>query len=233
MAKRKKKKPTTTNFKVGDQVRVKHGIMDVEHPDMPMGGWAGTISEVHKNAMYTVRWSRETLDAIHPIFKKRCERDGMVLEEYSLDDDDLEPDDGSPLDIKHPREIKTKPLSPKDQDDRIRMVLGLTSNDPLADVDSATLEQYHAHLLEQLSFPFDAEFTSETGPFSSRTIQVKVIGLGDPEDEAMIDDMYGILCKAKHDRRSFDLPLDRMELKKNNPQRKLIKDYSYWFHNWF
>jgi hypothetical protein len=32
--------------------------------------------------MYTVRWSRETLAAIHPVFKKRCERDGMVLEEY-------------------------------------------------------------------------------------------------------------------------------------------------------
>lgn len=81
--KRKPRKPVVTRFKISDKVRVKHGITDVEHPDMPMGGWAGTISEVHKNAMYTVRWSRETLASIHPILNKRCERDGLVLERVS------------------------------------------------------------------------------------------------------------------------------------------------------
>jgi len=233
MAKRKQKskKAVVTSFKVGDKVRVKHGVMDVEHPDMPMGGWAGTISEIHRSGTHTVRWSKETLDAIHPVFKKRCERDGMVLEEYWLGDDDLEPDTGGPLEIDYPKEIKTKPLSPKDQDDRIRMILGLTSNDPLPDVDSETLERYFGHLLERLSFPFDAEYTSETGPFSSRTIQVKVTSLGDP-DEPMIDDMHGIICKVKHERRSIDLPLDELEVKKNKPNRQLIEDYSYWLHNW-
>jgi hypothetical protein len=198
MAKRKKK-PVITNFKVGDKVRVKQGITDVEYPDMPMGGWAGAISEIHKGGMYTVQWSQETLAAIHPVFKTRCERDGTSLEEYWLSDDDLEPDTGEPLDIEHPKEIKTRPLSQKDQDDRIRMALGLTSNDPLSDVDSETLVRYHDYLLERLSFPFDAEYTSETGPFSSTTIPVKVTGLGDP-DEPMIDDSYGIICRTKHER---------------------------------
>ncbi len=229
--KRKPKKPVVTRFEVGDKVRVRHGVVDVEYPDMPMGGWVGTISEVHRTGMYTVRWSQETLAAIHPIFKKRCERDGLILEEYRLGDDDLESDTGGPLDIEHPKEINTKPLSPKDQDDRIRMVLGLTSNDPLPDVDSNALEQYHAHLMEQLSFPFDAGCTSETGPFSRRTIQVKVTSLGDP-DEPMIDDSYGIICEAKHERRSIDIPLDELEVKKNKPNRQLIEDYSYWLHNW-
>ena len=68
--KRKSKKPVVTNFKVGDEVRVKHGITDVEHPDMPMVGWAGTVSEVHDSGMYTVRWSQETLASIHPIFQE-------------------------------------------------------------------------------------------------------------------------------------------------------------------
>jgi uncharacterized protein YodC (DUF2158 family) len=229
--KRKPKKPVFTNFKVGDEVRVKKGVMDVEYPDMPMGGWAGTISEIHKDGMYTVRWSKETLAAIHPVFKKRCERDGMVLEEYWLGDDDLEPDAGGLPEIEQPKEITTKPLSAKDQDDRIRMVFGLTSNDPLPDVEMDTLEQYHAYLVEHLTFPIDAEYSSETGPFSSRTIQVKVTGLGDP-DEPMIDDSYGVICEAKYERRSIDIPLDELKVKKNNPQRKLIEDYSYWFHNW-
>ena len=168
-------KPVVTKFKIGDKVRVKHGVRDTDYPDMPLGGWAGTIHEIHKDGMYTVRWSRETLAAVHPVFKKRCERDGMVLEEYWLGDDDLEPDDGGPLNIEHPTEVATKPLSPKDQDDRVRMVFGLTSNDPLPEVTDETLAAYHKYLSKNLAYPFEAERTSETGPFSSRTIQVKMI----------------------------------------------------------
>lgn len=142
----KPKTPVVTKFKVGDKVRVKHGVTDTDYPDMPLGGWAGTISEIHDHGMYTVRWSRESLAAINPVFKKRCERDGMAREDYWLGDDGLEPDTGSPLNIEHPTEIKTKPLSPKDQDDRIRMIFGLTSNDPLPDVDGRALETYHEYL---------------------------------------------------------------------------------------
>jgi hypothetical protein len=199
---------------------------------MPLGGWAGTVSEVHKDGMCTVKWSQETLDSIHPIFEKRCEKDGLYLEQYVLAEDDLEPDLGGPLDIEHPTEITTKPLSPKDQDDRIRMVFGLTSNDPLPDVDDETLETYQQHFSENLSFPFEAEHTSETGPFSSRTIQVNVIGLGDPDDEPMIDEMYGILCEARHERRVVTLPLGELEVKKGKPNRQLVKDYCYWFWNY-
>jgi len=230
--KRKSKPPTITKFKIGDKVRVKHGITDVEYPDMPMGGWAGTISEIHKDGMYTVRWSGETLAAIHPVFKNRSERDGMVLEEYWLGDDDLEPDTGGPLEIDHPKEIKTKPLSPKDQDDRIRMVLGLTRNGPLPDVEDETLEMYHQHLAENLTFPFEAEHSSETGPFSSRTIQVKVIGLGDPDDELTVDDMYGILCEARMEGHVVTLPLGKLEDAKGKPNRQLIEDYRYWIWNY-
>ncbi len=55
--KRKSKKPVVTEFKVGDKVRVKHGITGVEYPDMPMGGWTGNISEIHEDGNYTVRWN--------------------------------------------------------------------------------------------------------------------------------------------------------------------------------
>jgi hypothetical protein len=228
---RRKKKPAITRFNIGDKVRVKQGFMDVDYPDMPLGGWAGTITEFQGADTFAVRWSKATMEAIHPVFKQRCEIDGLDPEEYVLTGDDLEPETGGPLEIEQPKEIATKPLSAKDQDDRIRMVFGLTSNDPLPDVEMDTLEQYHAYLLEHLTFPIDAEYSSETGPFSSRTIQVKVTGLGDP-DEPMIDDSYGIICEAKYERRSIDIPVDELKVKKNNPQRKLIEDYSYWFHNW-
>ena len=163
MSKRKKKKSTITNFKVGDKVRVKHGVEDVDYPDMPLGGWAGTIDEVCGADAFSVRWTEETMESIHPVFKQRCEIDGLDPEEYVLAGDDLESDPGGPLKIEQPTKITTKPLSPKDQDDRIRLVLGLTSNDPLPDVASETQGRYHEHLLKHLSFPFDRGSVLGTG----------------------------------------------------------------------
>jgi transcription antitermination factor NusG len=36
--KAKPKNPVVTKFKVGDKVRVKHGVTDTDYPDMPRGG---------------------------------------------------------------------------------------------------------------------------------------------------------------------------------------------------
>ena len=47
----------------------------------------------------------------------------------------------------------------------------------------------------------------------------------------MIDDSYGILCKAKHERRGLILPLGELEVKKGKPNRQLIEDYGDWFWN--
>ena len=101
--KRARKPVVLSKFKVGDKVRVKHGVRDTDYPDMPLGGWAGTITEADKTGTYTVRWSKETLAKIHPVVKKRSEKDGTVLEEYWLRDYDLEPDPGGPLDIEQPK----------------------------------------------------------------------------------------------------------------------------------
>ncbi len=51
MTKKRRKSHTPAKFKVGDKVRVKDDIWDTDYPDMPLGGWAGTIAEVHKDRM--------------------------------------------------------------------------------------------------------------------------------------------------------------------------------------
>jgi hypothetical protein len=223
----KRKKSSAVLFHPGDKVRVRRGIKDADYSDMPLGGWAGTIAEVHDDGMYTVRWSQETLESIHPVFKKRCEKDGLVFGQYLLGDDDLEPDTGGPLKIEQPQQIATKPLSPKDQDDRIRMVFDLTSNDPLPDVDEDTLTTYRKHLSQNLVFPFTAEHGAEYG----HPERVKVIGLGDPDDEPVIDVEYGILCEARLEGRIVTLRLGELEDAKGKPNRQLVNDYCYWFHN--
>jgi hypothetical protein len=229
VAKQENKKTfSLTEFKLKDRVRVKHGVTDNDYPDVPLGGWAGTIDEVHNDSMYTIRWSKETLDAIHPVFKNRCENDGLDLEKYWLGADDLEPDTGGPLEIEHPRKITTRSLSPKDQDDRIRMVFGLTSNDPLPDVEEATLEAHHQYLSQNLVFPFAAVHGAEYG----HPERVKVIGIGDPEDEPMMDEMHGIFCDVRMENHVVTVPLCELDEPKGKPNRQLVNDYCYWFWNW-
>jgi hypothetical protein len=234
MAQRKKvgKPAAPAKYTVGDKVRVQHGVKDADYPDTPLGGWAGTITEVHGDGMYTIRWSRETLASIHPVVRKRSEKDGTVLEEYWLGDSDLEADPGGPLNIEQPPKIVTKPLSPKDEDDRIRMVFGLTSNDPLPEADDETLEAYRDYLAVHLTFPFEAEHTPEKGPMFRRSSLVKVTGLGDPDEELpYIDEMYGLLCDALADRRKMVVPVGELEVPKGKPNRQLVEDYCYWFWN--
>jgi len=228
MPKRTKKQAVPSKFKVGDKIRVKHGVKDVDYPDMPLGGWAGTVIEVAGDDTFTVQWSDETLAAIHPIFTNRCEKDGLELEKYALTGDDLEPDPGGSLNIAQPTEITTKPLSAKDEDDRIRMVFGLTSNDPLPDVDDETLSTYHRYLAANLTFPIEVEHGAEYG----HPERVKVVGLGDPDEEPMVDDQYGILCEARMEGQIVTLPLGDMEVIKGKANRQLIKDYGSWFWNY-
>src|SRR5438128_391058 len=127
---KKEKKPRTPpRFANGAQVRVKPGITDPDFADIPLGGWAGMIREVDQRSApptYLIEWNRHTLDHMHPIYRKRCERDGLILESMWLGEDDIEPDTGGPAVIEEPTSIVSRALNVKDQDDRVRIALGLT-----------------------------------------------------------------------------------------------------------
>jgi hypothetical protein len=154
-----KTRSVPSRFQPGDKLRVKHGVRDPDFPDIPLGGWVGTVKEVRQAEGETtllIAWDRATLRGMHPIYKKRCERDGLELESMWLGDEDLEPDDGAPVSVEQPTSIITKPLSEKDQDDRVRMALGLTHDDPLPEVNHKNLLTYHRYLTRNLVFPFKA-----------------------------------------------------------------------------
>jgi len=91
----KESKPRTpARFAAGAQVRVKPGITVPSFEDIPLGGWAGTIQEVDPRSTpptYLIEWDRHTLDHMHPVYRKRCERDGLEPESIWLGEDDIEP----------------------------------------------------------------------------------------------------------------------------------------------
>jgi uncharacterized protein YodC (DUF2158 family) len=98
-----------TLFNVGDKVRVKQGGTDIDHPDMPLGGSAGTIARVYSSGLYLVRWSPETLENANPVYRTRSKREGKKLEEYRFWEHDLEPDLGGPLVIEQPMNTARHP----------------------------------------------------------------------------------------------------------------------------
>ena len=205
---KKKRKSTKTRkpavppeFSVGDRVRVRYGIADPDFPDIPLGGWAGTITEVDQRGrfpLYLIEWNQSTLDKMHPIFRKRCERDGLEETSSWQGEEDIEADVGEPVPMEQPTNIVTRPLNKGDQDDRIRTILGLTGDDPLPETSEENLLKYHAYLAARLSFPFRAVYWRDTGPFQSRKYKISVVGLVD------VDDYYpgeghGLLCNVQHD----------------------------------
>ena len=125
---------------------------------------------------YLIEWDQHTLDHMHPVYRKRCERDDLELESMWLGEADIEPDSGGPAVIEQPTSIVTRPLSKDDQDDRIRAIFGLTSDDPLPPANEENLRRYRRYLASHLSFPFQAKYTVETGPFEEAEYLVTVRG---------------------------------------------------------
>ena len=91
------------------------------------------------------------------------------------------------------------------QDDRIRAIFDLTSDDPLPESDDEWLLAYYEYLTANLSFPFEAKYSFETGLFQSKTYAITVLGLLDPDE--FPGDEYGLFCQARRDGKRIELPL--------------------------
>lgn len=219
-------------FAVGTSVRVRIGVTDPDFPDIPLGGWVGKITEVEegKTTLFLIRWSQETLKNMHPVYRKRCDRDGLDFKQMWLGEDDLEPDTGGPVMLQQPAKIVTPPLSMDDEDDRIRAVFGLTRDDLLPDVDDATLLTYYKYLASRLTFPLEAIWNREAG-MGNVEEKVTVLSLGGSEDAPCIDDLVGVLCSAKINRGVGELPLAEIEKVEGKANKQLVDDYATWFWN--
>jgi hypothetical protein len=231
---RKQKESATPRFKVGDKVRVKSGVSDPDFPDMPLGGWTGTVTEIieHEGQINCVfKLDNRTLASIHPIYRKRCERDGLDFERMGLGEEDLEIDDGTPVTIEQPTEIKTQPLSMDDQDDRIRAVFALTHDDLLPKVSYEQQQLYYNYLLTHLTFPFRARFWKKLSRDSSKLVRLTVTGLYNFDDYD-VEEGYGLIGVGKYPGGEIEFPLIEIESIEDSTNRQLIQDYAYWLANW-
>lgn len=215
-------------FAVGDQVRVRHGTVDPDYSDLPLGGWVGAIVKVDAGGLCHIRLNQATLDQIHPIYRKRCKRDGFHIEILDMDQESLDPDLGEGLAIEQPKNVITKPLDPNNQKDRMRAVLGVTTDDDVPLVEKTTLLKYFDHLKAHLSFPFPATYTHHDG---KRQIvhEISVVGV---LDEFPILAEYGLACVVKDDHEQWEVPVTLLDVGKDDRNHQTLEDYRRWFAEW-
>ena len=102
-------------------------------------------------------------------------------------EEDLEPDDGTPVPIEQPTEINTLALvSLKDQDDRVRMAFGLTHDDPIPLVLPETLAERSPPLptvAQTARFPFFSFIGVKSGSNPRTKVMVPISRLDPPKED--------------------------------------------------
>jgi hypothetical protein len=239
MAKKKKKqrqrKPKAplmpSRFQEGTAVRVKAGTMDEDYPDIPLGGWSGTVVDTERGhrgqPRCQVEWNTYTLQHMPDIYRIRCDRDDLEWEASWFDEEELEPDMGELPTMEQPGELCPQPLDLTYGDDRVRAILGLTTDDVLPVPDMDNLRTYRQYLGERLRFPFEgrslfADPYSKQAPFEGQ-----VIGLADPAEDT---EATGVMAVGLLDQEKVLVPLADLEDTRGGINWQLLQDYGTWFY---
>ncbi len=224
--------PAVPRFQIGELVTVRRGTRDPDFPDIPLGGWTGRVREFGELAPephYLVAWNDFTLANIDPVYLQRCERDDLEVETMWLRESDLDPAPSQQPALEQPDRLEPRPLRLDHPVDRIRAAFGLSSDDPLPDVDLQSLRRYHAYLSERLRFPLAAEFVDEEAGFAAPPLPVQILRLWPVED---LDPDLGLQAEVREGNQVFLVPLDCLVVRGNGQAMILIQDYTAWYVDW-
>lgn len=211
-------------FARGQLVRIKRGVKHWRYADIPLGGWIGRIVRIGWMTPigYAIHWTEPTLAQIPAVYYKRMERDREKPYRYWVDENQIEPADvETPTDMEQPTELDTRPLSTEYWEDRIRMVFGLTTDDPLPPSNEQTQRRYWEHLHARLTFPFPVDYVGSTSSEAKKPIDA--IGFAEPP----IDPQEGIICRFRRGKKEFEAPLRRVGTDDPRNEQE-INDYFGW-----
>jgi hypothetical protein len=120
-----------------------------------------------------------------------------------------------------------------EQEQRIRVALGIDREEPLPNVGIKWLRNYFEYLVSNLSFPFEAQLTEEVGYYRQPSYsQVTVMSLVQPDDSRRHQEYYGLICTVRKAGLEVEAPLVDLEVAEDYPNFQLIEDYWYWIWNW-
>jgi len=93
------------------------------------------------------------------------------------------------------------------------------------------LRKCHAHLAANLAFPVEGRLADPIGPHRDTRPPLRVICLLDV-DSCEPEETYGLICKAEQAGERIELPLDRINVPEDSPNRQLLEDYRCRMRNW-
>lgn len=226
--KRSKTRPESTAFQAGDSVVVKSGTIDPDF-DVDIGGWQGRATEeASAEDMISIAWDSITLQSMPVALIERCENQGLEWSECLLEASEVELT--APRDTEEDVAQAVEAVSRRsawtwlgEEGKRINRILGGTDPDDVM----ALLRVWEKHLVEHLSFPFEAEIVEHQrgGPLRVGD-RVRVRGV------SAVDDLYGVVVAVRYQRRRYDLLLCDLEVTdESSPNHELVRDYVVWFAN--
>ena len=232
-------------YAVGDYIQVNDDVMDFDWNDLPLGGWVGKVTEVHREpegSKYDVLWSEETLEKCHPIYKTLAEYEGLQFGTYTqLSEEDIHAFAGGEVVLVDPVDVSQytdRPLDPDDHCDRLRMIFGTKPMEwfPGIGGDKAEnirlLRRYYEHLLEHLVFPFKATYVKRhDNGFQSTLYAFTAEKLVDPDVIRRVgnhDNPDRLYCSGTDaEGKLLEVPLQHVVCDEE-PQKQLLDDHCSW-----
>jgi len=116
------------------------------------------------------------------------------------------------------------------QEDRIKIVFGLSMDRATPKVNRRTLIRYYEYLSTHLLFPFVAQYPELTNLSEERDFRCLATSLVSPA--TLGDEFDGLFCTVRKEKCKLNLPLIELIVPQTTRNFQLIEDYWYWLWNW-
>ncbi len=227
-------------FKVGDSVKVKAGVKDVEFPDNDTSSWQGEIVEFIEG-FAQVKWDNTTLNGMSEKYLEKAEQEGYEIEVYGFGIDEIEPAEPRPEE-----ELEDRYILALDEEKRVAEIIG----DKSLTIDDENLEEYLKYLKRKIDFtglitgredfPWEERYVFGYGS-KSEYEELKESNPSYTDTFLLLDVVYeensddGLIGKIKRikDNKIFQMTLDYLEAKdKKSVNKQLLDDYAFWYVNY-
>jgi hypothetical protein len=222
------------NLKIGNSVKVKHGVKDPDSINFEIGGWQGRVIEIEKetdnmgNTLITIEWDSLTLAQLPAKFIHQSNTDKLDWKTINLYESDLDKtvSRDKKSEVKKVQKLLAKQYywtTLGESGLRISNILaGLNPSDEMK-----SFQRWNEILENELSFPIQAIVAESEDNWLIKTgdkLQIKSL--------SEIVDLYGIIAKIKLNGKTLEYPLcNLMVLDKESTNYQMINDYGVWFAN--
>ena len=220
------------NFKIGQAVKVKKGVMCPDYNGLCLEDYQGRIVDIvpqpNDETYICMEWDSLSLKSLPPEYITESLEEGLDYQMMYLSPDEIElteerdkEDDVN--NIQDEIHDKFKWAGSNGEDVIIRSIVDSISPDD----DKARFDAWNEYLKKNITFPFEARISEhpERGSLKHGD-KVKV------DNISFIDDQYGVVVEVKKNRNSYYIPLcDLQAFEKTSNEYVPISAYTIWFAN--